>query len=53
MARENSRGAHYRSDFPQEGSLGASTYTRVVQHKNGTLALDHLPVRFTRLIPPA
>jgi fumarate reductase flavoprotein subunit len=53
QARENSRGAHYRTDFPDEGSLAASTYTRVRQQDDGTLAVQHVPVTFTRVSPPA
>jgi fumarate reductase flavoprotein subunit len=50
VARENSRGAHFRSDFPDAGDLAASTYTRV-QQRDGALALSAVPVRFTRVKP--
>ena len=49
-ARENSRGAHYRSDFPDEGELAASTFVRVRQ-RDGKLATEAVPVRFTRVAP--
>jgi len=49
-ARENSRGAHFRTDFPDAGDLGASTYTRV-QQRGATLAIDAVAVRFTRVRP--
>jgi len=49
-ARENSRGAHYRTDFPQEGDLATSTFTRV-QQRDGALAAEAVPVRFTRVAP--
>ncbi len=49
-ARENSRGAHYRDDYPDAGDLAASSYTRV-RLGAGALASEHLPVRFTRVRP--
>src|SRR5208282_1139822 len=49
-ARENSRGAHYRDDFPDPGDLARSTYTRV-RLQQGALACDHIPVRFARVRP--
>ncbi len=50
MAREDSRGAHYREDHPRAGELDASTYT-VVRCEGDTLAIEHEPVRFTRVRP--
>jgi succinate dehydrogenase flavoprotein subunit len=50
MARENSRGAHYREDFPEPGELAASTYTRV-SRRNGALVREAMPVRFLRVRP--
>jgi len=50
QARENSRGAHYRSDYPEAGDLDTSTYTRVRATDDG-LAVEALPVRFTRVRP--
>ncbi len=49
-ARENSRGAHFRDDYPDAGDLAHSTYTRV-RLQEGTLACDQVPVRFTRVSP--
>jgi len=49
-ARENSCGAHYRSDFPGEGIPAAAAYVRVRQHQ-GQLATETVPVRFTRVAP--
>ena len=49
-ARENSRGAHYRSDFPDEGELATSKFIRVRQ-RDGSLAAEAAPVRFTRVTP--
>src|SRR6476661_6517885 len=37
QARENSRGAHFRADFPQPGDLAASAHTRVRDDGNGAL----------------
>jgi fumarate reductase flavoprotein subunit len=49
-AREDSRGAHWREDFPQVGALEASAFTRV-QHDGRDLALEFAPVEFTRVRP--
>ena len=49
-ARENSRGAHYRADFPDAGDLSRSTYTRVRQ-RHDNLVCEAVPVRFTRVRP--
>ena len=48
--RQNSRGAHYRSDFPEPGDLATSTYT-VVRRAGEALAITDEPVRFTRVRP--
>jgi fumarate reductase flavoprotein subunit len=53
QARENSRGAHFRSDFPDPGDLDASTFTRVRLHPDGELSVEAVPVRFTRVRPGA
>jgi fumarate reductase flavoprotein subunit len=49
--RENSRGAHFRSDFPEPGSLEASYYTVVRQRHDGELQISDEPVHFTRVRP--
>ena len=51
-ARQDSRGAHYRDDFPEAGDLAASTYTRV-RERAGQLQCEAIPVRFTRVRPGA
>jgi fumarate reductase flavoprotein subunit len=50
LARENSRGAHYREDFPEAGSLEDSRYTRVIR-RDGALALELVPVDFSIVRP--
>jgi fumarate reductase flavoprotein subunit len=49
-ARENSRGAHYRIDFPDEGDLATSTFVRV-RERDGTLGAEAVPVVFSRVAP--
>lgn len=48
--RENSRGAHFREDFPEAGSLEASAFTRTVL-RDGAFDVTTEPVRFTRVKP--
>ncbi len=50
-AREDSRGAHYREDFPESGDLAATRYTTVRQAEDGALAAGSEPVAFTRVAP--
>jgi len=50
LSREDSRGAHFREDFPAAGDLPASTFT-VVRQRDGALELSRAPVRFTRVAP--
>ncbi len=50
LAREDSRGAHFRSDFPQTGELATSAFTVVRQGAEG-ITLDWERVRFTRVAP--
>ncbi len=50
MAREDSRGAHFRADFPRVRDLENSRYTCVTWH-NGQFASSMRPVRFTRVKP--
>ncbi len=39
LKRENSRGAHFREDFPDEGDLATSTYT-VARQRGGVLDIS-------------
>jgi fumarate reductase flavoprotein subunit len=48
--RENSRGAHFREDFPEPGDLAGSTFTVARQVKGRIDIADH-PVRFTIVRP--
>jgi fumarate reductase flavoprotein subunit len=50
LARRNSRGAHFRSDFPAPGDLSESGYVRA-QRKGFALEISDRPVRFTRVKP--
>jgi fumarate reductase flavoprotein subunit len=50
LKRQNSRGAHYREDFPEEGDLQSSTFT-VVRQSDGGLAIAAEPVRFSIVRP--
>ena len=50
MAREDSRGAHYRSDFPDVRDIENSRYT-CVTWKDGRFDSTTRPVQFTRVKP--
>ena len=50
IARENSRGAHYRDDFPEPGSLEGSYFT-AVNMLNHSLHIENRPVQFTMVKP--
>ena len=50
LKRENSRGAHYREDFPGEGDLATSTFT-VARQRGGGLDITDEPVEFTLVRP--
>lgn len=50
LSRENSRGAHYREDFPDPGEMESSYFT--VARKTGEeVAVDREPVQFTIVRP--
>jgi fumarate reductase flavoprotein subunit len=50
LARENSRGAHFREDFPDAGALETSRRTEV-RWAGGRMAVADSPVAFTRVSP--
>jgi fumarate reductase flavoprotein subunit len=49
-ARRESRGAHFRADFPQTGALGESAFSRV-RLVDGRFDVAWKPVQFTRVRP--
>lgn len=52
LAREDSRGAHYREDFPHTGDLHASCYTQVsAVAGSDALRLEMVPVSFDIVRP--
>jgi fumarate reductase flavoprotein subunit len=50
LSRENSRGAHFRKDFPEPGELESSTYT-VARLDDSGLRVSQRPVSFSRVAP--
>jgi fumarate reductase flavoprotein subunit len=50
LKRENSRGAHCRSDFPEPGDLATSTFT-VARSISGRIEMSDRPVEFTHVKP--
>ena len=50
LSRENSRGAHFREDFPEEGDLPSSYFT-LTRQKNGNLDVVRKNVAFTIIKP--
>ncbi|MBU6224171.1 MAG: FAD-binding protein [Burkholderiales bacterium] len=50
LARENSRGAHFREDFPDSGDFESSCYTRV-HAKEEAIELEMVPVSFDIVRP--
>jgi fumarate reductase flavoprotein subunit len=50
LKRENSRGAHYRSDFPEPGDLATSTFT-VARNISGRIEMTDRPVVFSHVKP--
>jgi len=52
QARTDSRGAHYREDFPETGDLASSSFSCVTLNtESGDFEVAWKPVRFTRVKP--
>jgi fumarate reductase flavoprotein subunit len=52
LARQNSRGAHFRSDFPEPGNLATSWYTEA-RLEGSRVLIEERPVLFTHVKPGA
>ena len=50
LAREDSRGAHFREDFPETRDLEGSQNT-LVRMRDGSISVETVPVAFTRVRP--
>jgi fumarate reductase flavoprotein subunit len=50
LQRENSRGAHFRTDFPAPGELATSTFT-VARLRADSIEITGQPVEFTHVKP--
>ena len=50
ISRENSRGAHYREDYPDPGAMKDSEFT-VAEMKAGQVEVTRRPVQFTIVMP--
>ena len=51
LAREDSRGAHYRSDFPESGELETTRYTTIAMEDGDKLKTGSGQVEFTIVRP--
>jgi fumarate reductase flavoprotein subunit len=51
LARGDSRGAHFRSDFPDPGDLDATRFTQVSLHSTDAISVNSSPVDFSLVKP--
>ena len=51
LARDDSRGAHFREDFPETGDLEGSANTRVTADSDGEVTVEMVPVEFSVVKP--
>jgi len=51
LAREESRGAHAREDFPKRDDEHFLAHTLIHRESDGTARVDYLPVTITRWPP--
>ncbi len=51
LAREDSRGAHFREDFPETGDLDTTAFTRITLDATERPQLSMVPVDFTIVKP--
>ena len=51
LSRENSRGAHYREDYPDTGDLETSYYTVTELDRTGSIQVHNRDVQFKRISP--
>ena len=51
LSRENSRGAHYREDYPDTGDLETSYYTVTELDATGRINVHNRDVQFSRIAP--
>jgi fumarate reductase flavoprotein subunit len=51
LKRQNSRGAHFRSDFPEPGDLSTSAFTVARRNAGGGIEIGERAVEFTHVRP--
>jgi succinate dehydrogenase/fumarate reductase flavoprotein subunit len=52
LLREESRGAHYRADFPESDDKNWLRYIVLSEAGDGEISVDYRPVQFTMAAPP-
>lgn len=51
LNRKESRGAHYREDFPQRNDAEWLKHTLLYRQEDGSIRIDYKPVVITRFVP--